>query len=71
MKNPLENKLDYAFLAISKARRKAREKLGTGRPGHCHMYCPVCICGTIFVTVENQKISGECSTKNCVKWSNL
>jgi hypothetical protein len=63
--------LDLAFMAISKARRKAREKLGTGRPGTCSMYCPICIRGTIFIMVENQKISGECSTANCVKWSGL
>jgi hypothetical protein len=70
MKNPLESKLDWAFLAISKARAKARRKMGTGKPGTCDMYCPICICGTIFITVENQKISGECSTPNCVSWSN-
>jgi hypothetical protein len=62
-------KLDFAFLAISKARRKAREKLGTGRPGHCYIHCPVCLRGTIFITVESGHFSGECTTSNCVSWS--
>jgi excisionase family DNA binding protein len=64
-------RLDFAFMAISKARRKARTTLGTGKPGTCSMWCPICIRGTIFITVENQKISGECSTENCVRWSNM
>ena len=63
-------KLDHATLAITKARRKIRSALPNGQSGRCTLWCPICIRGTISVLVEGGKMSGECSTKNCVAWTN-
>jgi len=64
----MTDKLDLAFRAISLARKHAR----TRQIRQGSMPCPICKTGTIMYrkTAPLGRFEGECSTAQCVAWTN-
>lgn len=62
--------LDRAFVAISKARRHATRKYGSGTPCSDTLPCPACGVGVLQyrVLAPHGRMEGKCNTHNCVSW---